>query len=77
MIIQGVFDAFGAMSPEAQGFCFVLICCYMLPTIVAFSNRSKSRWDILLVNVVLGWSVIFWFVAMISAFATESNNAAT
>lgn len=64
---HGVLQKIGAMPVEAQCFCLALICCYLLPTIVAFTNRSKSRWDILLVNVILGWSVIFWFLTMVSA----------
>lgn len=72
---QGVLATIGAMPPSAQAFCSLLIACYLFPAAVAFAGDHRSRWAILLVNVVLGWSVIFWFVALVFAFAAPRSSA--
>jgi hypothetical protein len=40
---------------------------YMIPTIVAFSRRHRSRPAIACLNVVAGWMVLGWFWALIWA----------
>ena len=49
-----------------------LFALYMLPTIVAHFRKKRNLAAILLVNLLLGWSVIGWIVAMVWAVATES-----
>ncbi len=55
------------------GFPFVLIsfCAYFLPTIVAIMRQKTNLVGILLVNFLLGWSVIGWIVALVWAVSTE------
>ena len=58
---------------------FVLACLfalYMLPTIVAYFRKKRNTPAIVLVNLLLGWSVIGWIVAMVWAVATESVDMA-
>jgi hypothetical protein len=43
-------------------FCALL---YLLPTIIAFGRHHHSANSIMLVNVLLGWTVIGWIVAFI------------
>ena len=38
---------------------------YMLPTVVAYFRKKRNLVPILLVNLLLGWSLIGWIVAMV------------
>jgi hypothetical protein len=52
-------------------FLFLSAILYFLPTILA---RHKADFTgILLMNLLLGWTVIGWFVALIWACAAESH----
>ncbi|WP_037870724.1 superinfection immunity protein [Streptomyces sp. NRRL S-813] len=55
----------------------VFIVLYVLPSYVAFSRGSKDRWLILLINVVLGGSVIGWGVALYMATCTPKKGKGT
>ena len=43
----------------------LIICLIFLPTIVAYKNGKRNRFAIFLVNVLLGWTGIFWVVALV------------
>jgi hypothetical protein len=46
---------------------------YFLPTIVALA-RHAIRWPtVAVVNVLLGWSLIGWAVALVMAFRTTKS----
>lgn len=47
------------------------VMVYVLPTMLAWSRRSNRRWRITAVNLLLGWTVIGWFTAIIMTFAYE------
>ncbi len=55
------------------GFPFFLVgaVLYFLPTIIAVSRNKANVVGILLVNFLLGWSVIGWIVALVWAVSTE------
>lgn len=55
------------------GFPFFLISAglYFLPTIIAAARSKTNLVGILLVNFLLGWSVIGWIVALVWAVSTE------
>jgi hypothetical protein len=55
------------------GFPFLLVgfCIYFLPTIVAMARGKTNLTGILIVNLLFGWSVIGWIVALIWAVSTE------
>ncbi|HTR39937.1 MAG TPA: superinfection immunity protein [Bryobacteraceae bacterium] len=55
------------------GFPFFLVgaILYFLPTIIAVSRNKTNLVGILLVNLLLGWSVIGWIVALVWAVSTE------
>ncbi len=38
---------------------------YLLPTIIAYKNRIPIKRTILFLNVVFGWSVIGWILALV------------
>lgn len=44
---------------------------YVLPTMLAWKRGSSRKWKVTLINVLLGWTVIGWIVAMALTFAYE------
>ncbi len=44
---------------------------YMIPTIVAAARHHRGGKSIFLVNLVLGWTVLGWFVCLV--WAVNSN----
>jgi hypothetical protein len=44
---------------------------YFLPTIIAAVRRKTNFVAILLLNFILGWTLIGWVVALVWAVATE------
>jgi hypothetical protein len=46
-------------------FTMALFVAYLLPTLLAFHRRHRSRVAILMVNFLLGWTVIGWVAALI------------
>lgn len=50
----------------------VVVALYFLPTIIAVTRKKRNLGPIILVNLLLGWSVIGWIVAMVWAMATET-----
>ena len=55
------------------GFPFLLVSLgmYFLPAIIAMVRKKTNLPAILLVNLLLGWSVIGWIVALVWAVSTE------
>jgi hypothetical protein len=47
------------------------VLLYFLPTIVAAMRRLRNLAPIVVVNVLLGWSVIGWIIAMVWAVSTQ------
>ena len=56
---------------ENMTFLFLSAILYFLPTMLARHKADFIR--IFLVNLLLGWTVIGWFVALIWACAAESH----
>ena len=48
---------------------FILLL-YLLPTYLAFRHRNRDRWIILILNIWLGWTFVFWLVLIVWALAT-------
>jgi len=44
---------------------------YPLPGIIAFSNGKKNKVAILVLNVLLGWTVVIWIVALIWSLCND------
>lgn len=44
---------------------------YVLPTMLAWKRGSSRRWRITAINLLLGWTLIGWAVAMVLTFAYE------
>lgn len=52
----------------------VLIFCipYFIPSIIAFRNHKANRRAILALNILLGWSLIGWVIALVWALKVDA-----
>lgn len=48
-----------------EGFVIFMIAMYFLPTIIALIRKKKNTPAIALLNTLMGWSIVGWFVALI------------
>jgi hypothetical protein len=60
-----------AASGVVQGLVVVLLCLfvYFLPSVIGFKRHVRARVQVLIVNLVLGWSLLGWFIALVWAFS--------
>ena len=58
---------------EAKGavMLIVLALLYVLPSMLAWKRGSRRRWKITAINLLLGWTVIGWIVAMVMTLRYE------
>ena len=61
-----LFFLFFKLMFVVAGFAF-----YFLPTLIASSRQSRSQGGIFVLNLLLGWTFIGWFVALIWAVTSE------
>ena|SRR5271170_2418301 len=50
---------------------FVMLVLYFLPTIIAISRKKTNVVAIVLINFLLGWTVVGWIIALVWAVSTE------
>ena len=50
-----------------------IFAMYWLPTIVVVVRQAHSALGVFLLNFLLGWTVIGWFVALIWALGADSR----
>jgi hypothetical protein len=66
------------LSQSTDGFSRITVmiviggAVYVLPTMLAWARRSRRRWRITFINLLLGWTLIGWIVAMVLTFAYEA-----
>ncbi len=54
----------------------IIICIfafYLIPTIIAFSEKKKNTSSIAVVNIFLGWTLIGWIVALAWAVSKDKE----
>lgn len=56
---------------------FFLLVVYLTPTIIAFARGHASKWGIGVLNIVLGWSLVFWVVALIWSLSNKGQSQTT
>lgn len=56
-------------------FFIILFCLYFVPSIVAWTRGHNNRVAITALNVLLGWSVIGWIVAMVWSLMASQNSS--
>lgn len=61
----------GGGVPKGVVMMIAVALVYVLPSMLAWKRGSRRRWKITAINVLLGWTVIGWIVAMVLTFAYE------
>jgi uncharacterized membrane protein YqaE (UPF0057 family) len=58
-----------------EGFLFLgfILIVYFLPLVVASSRRHKNKSAITVLNLLLGWTLLGWIVALIWAFTDNTE----
>lgn len=64
----------GASGLTTAVYVFLVFFLYFLPSVMAISNKKKNKWSIIVVNTLLGLTVIGWIVAL--AWAVSKDNDA-
>lgn len=54
--MDAIYAIFGAV---------IMVAAYLAPTIVAFVRHHHNQWAIFALNLLLGWTVIGWVVALV------------
>jgi hypothetical protein len=49
----------------------LLLGLYFLPTIIALDRGVVNKWSVLVINLLLGWTLIGWAVALAMAVRTQ------
>ncbi len=61
----------GGGVPKGAVMLVVVGLLYVLPTLLAWKRQSGRRWRITAINLLFGWTVIGWIVAMVLTYAYE------
>jgi Superinfection immunity protein len=51
----------------------LIVLIYMLPTLIAFGREHPHRQDIIVVNLLLGWTLIGWIAVFLWALLTRTE----
>jgi hypothetical protein len=55
---------------------FILGTLYFIPAIIAYACNKAGRNGILLVNFLLGWTVVGWLISLIWALSSPIDKSA-
>jgi hypothetical protein len=53
----------------------ILVVCYFIPTVVAFSRKHHNAGAICALNIFLGWTVVGWVTALVWALTRPAPPA--
>lgn len=68
ILLLGIFGALATLIPVVLG-----LGLYCLPIIIALIRGHANKSPIILVNLLLGWTLIGWAVALIWAFTDNTS----
>jgi len=57
------------------GLLLALTALYFLPTMLALDRRVPNKWSVVVINVVLGWTIVGWAVALAMAVRDKPTTA--
>jgi hypothetical protein len=70
-------DAHAQSADSSGAFLLIIVVglfCYFLPTIIALSRgKANGTGGVFFVNLLLGWSVVGWFVSFIWACSGQTK----
>ena len=46
---------------------FVVLALYLLPSVLAWYRGAPNLWSVVAIDVLLGWTVVGWVVALAMA----------
>jgi len=52
-----------------------LLLIYIVPTIVAFKRDKRNRIAIFVLNILLGWTLIGWVVALVWSLTVDERHS--
>ena len=55
----------------------VLVVLHFVPTIIAFCRGHKSKGGIFAMNLLLGWTIVFWIWSLIWSLCNPNANNVT
>jgi len=47
----------------------LVVAIYLAPTATAYRRKVARRQQVLVLNLLLGWTFIFWIVALVMAYS--------
>jgi divalent metal cation (Fe/Co/Zn/Cd) transporter len=50
---------------------FIGLFISFMPTLVAYSRKTKNRIPVMIINIFLGWTLIGWVIALAMAYSHE------
>jgi Superinfection immunity protein len=62
------------VSKEAAGYVFIGMLVYIFPSFVADIRSHRQRYAILALNLLLGWTVLGWIIALIWSLTYSDRN---
>ena len=45
----------------------IVLALYLIPALVAYNRQHPNAWAILILNLLLGWTVLGWIVSLVWA----------
>jgi ABC-type transport system involved in cytochrome c biogenesis permease component len=51
----------------------IILLVYFMPTVIALLSKKKNTLAILTLNLLLGWTVLGWIIALVWAVTKDSN----
>jgi hypothetical protein len=64
------------MDPQSSGELITfVVALYFIPSIIAFVRDAKNKAAIIVLNILTGWTLLGWLIALIWSLAAEKRNA--
>jgi len=51
----------------------ILLALYFLPSICAMIRGSNRTGGVIMLNLLLGWTVLFWLLSLVWAFGSDKK----
>ena len=52
---------------------FLLLMGYFIPAAIAYSRKRENSGMVFLLNLLVGWTILGWFVMLVVAFTGETE----